>query len=91
MRGGQCLKVWTKNQQVASLSTAAVTTASEGMGIQSVAKDLGIVFGLNQHLDAAATKCPVNRRGLGKARQNRAMDEIQGVSVRGQWRGEAQE
>ena len=49
MRGGHCLKVWTKKQQVVSLSTAEselyapVKTASEGLGIQSVAKDLGIV------------------------------------------------
>ena len=48
MRGGHCLKVWTKKQQVVSLSSAeselyaAVKTASEGLGIQSVAKDLGI-------------------------------------------------
>ena len=60
MRGGHCLKVWTKTQQVVSLSTAkieldaAVKTASEGLGIQSVAKDLGIACGLILHLDASA-------------------------------------
>ena len=38
MRGGHCLKVWTKKQHVVSLSTAeielyaAVLTASEGLG-----------------------------------------------------------
>ena len=58
-RGGHCLKVWTKKQQVVALSSAeselyaAVKTASEGLGIQSVAKDLGISCG---------------RRGLGKAK-----------------------
>ena len=31
-------------------------------------KDLGIVCGLNLHLDASATTCLVNRRGLGKAK-----------------------
>ena len=47
MRGGHCLKVWTKKQQVVALSSteselyAAVKTASEGLGVQSVAKDLG--------------------------------------------------
>ena len=52
MRGGRCLKVWTKKQQVVELSTAvselyaAVKTASEGLGIQSVAKDLGTACGL---------------------------------------------
>ena len=74
MRDGHCLKVWTKKHQVASLSTAeselyaAVKTASERLENQSVAKDLGIVCGLNLHLGAAATMCLVNRRGLGKAK-----------------------
>ena len=47
---------------------AAVKTASEGLGIQSVAKDLGIVCGLNLHLDATAKMCLVNRREHGKAK-----------------------
>ena len=61
MRGAHCVKVWTKKQQVVALSSAeselfaAVKTASEGLGIQSVAKDLGISCGLNLHLDASAT------------------------------------
>ena len=33
-----------------------------------MAKDLGISCGLNLHLDASATVCLVNRRGLGKAK-----------------------
>ena len=74
MRSGHCLKVWTKKQQVVSLSSAeselyaAVKTASEGLGIRSVAKDLGILCGLNLHLDASAMMCLVNRRRLGKAK-----------------------
>ena len=47
---------------------AAVKTASEGLGIQSVAKDLGMSCGLNRNLDASATTCLVSRRGLGKAK-----------------------
>ena len=41
------MKVWTKKQQVMSMSTAeselfaAVTTAWEGLGIQNLAKDPG--------------------------------------------------
>ena len=48
MRGADCLKVWTKKQQVVALSSAeselhaAFKTASEGLGIQSVTKDMGI-------------------------------------------------
>ena len=74
LRGNHCLKVWNKNQQVVALSSAeselfaAVKTASEGLGIQSVSRDLGISCRLNLHLDASATMCLVNRRGLGKAK-----------------------
>ena len=74
MRGGHCLNVWTKKQQVVSLSSAeselyaAVKTASEGLGVQSVTKDLGILCGMNLHLGASATMGLVNRRGLGKAK-----------------------
>ena len=42
-------------------------TALEGLGIQCVAKDVEFSCGLNQHLDASATMCLVNRRGLGEA------------------------
>ena len=45
MRGGHCLKVWTKKQQVVSL-----------------------------HLDASATMCLVNRRGLGEAKHMQKLD-----------------
>ena len=44
MRGGHCLKVWTKKQQVVALSSAesklyaALKTASEGLGVQSVTR-----------------------------------------------------
>ena len=74
MRGGHCLKTWTKKQQVASLSSAeselyaAVKTASVGLGVQSLAKDLGMTCGPNLHLDASATMCLVSRRGLGNAK-----------------------
>ena len=74
MRRSHCLKLWTKKQQVVALSSdesdlfAAVKTASEGLGIQSLARDLGISCRLNLHVDASATMCLVNRRGLGKAK-----------------------
>ena len=53
--------MWTKKQQVVPLSSAeselyaAVKTASEGLGFQSLAKDLGVSCGLNLYLDASAT------------------------------------
>ena len=73
MRGEHRVKVWTKKQQLVSLSTAeselyaAVKTASEGLGVQSLA-DLEIECKLNLRLDASATTCLVNRRDLGKAK-----------------------
>ena len=75
MRGGHCLKVCTKKQQVVSLSSAeselyaAVKTALEGLGIQSITKDMGMSCGLNLHLDGSATMCLVKRPGQGKARR----------------------
>ena len=51
MRGGHFGKVWIKKQQVVSLSIAgrelyaAVKTASEGLGTQSVAKDWALYVG----------------------------------------------
>ena len=43
-------------------------TALEGLGIQSVARDLETSCRLNLHMDASATMCLANRRGLGKAK-----------------------
>ena len=66
--------MWTKKQQVVLLSTAeselyaAVKTASQGLGIQWVVKDLGTVRGLNLHLDASATMCLLNHREFGKTK-----------------------
>ena len=51
-----------------SVLYATVKTAPEGLGIQSLAKDLGEVCKLNLHLDALATMCLVKRMGLGKAK-----------------------
>ena len=75
MRGGHCLGVWTEKQKLVTSSTAkselcaAVKTASsDGLGVRSVAKDLGVACGLKPHLDATATMCQVNRRGLGTAK-----------------------
>ena len=88
MSGGHCLRAWTKKQQVVSLSSAdselyaAVKTASEGLGIQIVAKDLGISCGLNLHLDSSATMCLVKRRGLGKARRYAESVDTGGFQIR---------
>ena len=54
MRARRCLKVWTKKQQVVALSSAQ---SELGMLQSSVARDLGISFRPNLHLDASATMC----------------------------------
>ena len=50
------------------LRLRACCTPPEGLGIQSVGKDLGITCRLNLHLGVPATMCLVNRRGPGKAK-----------------------
>ena len=69
------VKVWTKKQQVVSLSTAESELYA---AVQDrIRMDWGsrvwqriweIACGLNLQLDASATMCLVNRRGLGKAK-----------------------
>ena len=63
MGSRHCLKVWTRARLY-----AAVRAASEGLGIQSAAMDLGVECRLTLHLDASATIGLVNRTGLGKAK-----------------------
>ena len=75
MRGEHCLKVWTKKQHkwchcspLRASCTPHLKTASEGLGSRAWQRTWGISCGLNLHLDASATMCLVNRRGLGKAK-----------------------
>ena len=83
MRGGHCLKVWTKKQQVVSLSTAeselyaAVKTASEGLGIHSVAKDLVKSSGLSNDVLGQP-----QRTGQGEARRHAVYMDTGGIQVR---------
>ena len=84
-----CLKVWTKKQQVVSLSTAeselyaAVKTASEGLGIQSLAKDLGIVCKLNLHLGCVSNNVAGQPQefGQGEARERATPVDTRSVQV----------
>ena len=74
IRGEHCLEEWTKKQQLMSWSNAtselyaAVKTASEGLDIQSLTKNLKIECKLNLFLDASATMCLVHRTDLDKAK-----------------------
>ena len=74
MKGQHCLKVWSKRQVVVALSSAeselygAVKTASEAIGVRSLAEDLGEKVKINLHMDSTAALSLIQRRGLGKAK-----------------------
>ena len=90
MRGGHCLKVWTKKQQVVSLSTAeselyaAVRTASERLGIQSVAKDLGIPVWAESTSGCFSDEVPgqPQRIGQGETRRHAKLVDTGGIQVK---------
>ena len=66
--------MWTKKQQVVSLSTSeselyvAVKPHQKDWRSRAWQRTWGIACGLDLHLDTSATMCLVNRRGLGKAK-----------------------
>ena len=75
MRGGHCLKVWTKKQQVVFLFTAECEPIvhrsqyrARVIGNSERGEGFELACGLNLHMDATATMCLVSRRGLGKAK-----------------------
>ena len=91
MRGSRCLKVWTQKQLVVALSSAEseLHAALEGLGIQSLARDLGISCRVNLHLDAKRIERPGdNDTGVltpgGNSRITATVRQC-GVSV-GHWR-----
>ena len=74
MRGGHLLKHWSSTQSTVALSSAEAELsgicrgASHGLGMVSLAKDLGIELALEIHTDATAAIGICRRRGLGKIR-----------------------
>ena len=74
MLGGHCLKHWSKIQGVTAQSSgeaelyAAVRAASDAIGIQSQAADLGIIVDIELNVDAKAAMGMMNREGLGTTR-----------------------
>ena len=71
---GGAIKTWSSTQSVAALSSgeaeyyALVKAAAEGLGIQSLAKDLGWDFKVRIWVDATAARGIVCRTGLDKIR-----------------------
>lgn len=74
MIGGHLLKAWSKTETLVALSSgeselyATLRAALGGLGMQSVAKDLGIDLRGEVWGDASAAIGMINRRGLGKRR-----------------------
>ena len=74
MLGTHLLKGWSKTQTLIALSSgeselyATLKAASEGLGMMSVARDLGISLSGEVWGDASAALGIIKRRGLGKTR-----------------------
>jgi len=71
---GGAIKHWASTQSTIALSSgeaeyyALIKAAAEGLGIQSVARDLGIELTIRIWVDSTAAKAVVSRIGLGKVR-----------------------
>ena len=72
--GNTLIKTWSKDQAVIALSSgeaelyAAGRAAREGIGIKSMAEELGWKMDVTIEIDAAAAQGMMQRRGLGKMR-----------------------
>ena len=73
-RGNHLIKHWSKTQVTVALSSAEAELtgiskgAAEGLGLQTIANDLGIPLDLSVLTDATAAIGICRRRGLGKVR-----------------------
>ena len=71
---GVGVKHWSRTQKAWALSSgeaeyyAMVTGGAEGLGMQSLAEDLGWKVQVRIWTDSSAAKAVANRRGLGKLR-----------------------
>ena len=74
--GGTAIKHWSRTQKARALSSgeaeyyAVVTGSAEGLGVQSLATDLGWEFQCKVAIktDSSAAKSVAGRRGVGKRR-----------------------
>ena len=80
MRGGHCIKHWSTTQTTVALSSGEAELggicrgASHGLGLQSIAEDLGISLDLEVLTDATAAIGICRRRGLGRIRHLHVAD-----------------
>ena len=74
MRGGHCLRHWASTQTTIALSSGEAELGglakgiSQGIGLRSIAADLGIETGLRLKTDATAAMGMARRLGVGKVR-----------------------
>ena len=74
MMGPHNVKHWAKTQSTVSLSSGEAELhgicagVAQGMGLQSICKDLGFSYKLRIHSDATAAIGIARRRGMGKIR-----------------------
>ena len=72
--GGGLIKSWSKTQSTIAKSSgeaefyAASQGLVEGLGLRSIAADLGWTLRINLHVDSSAAKAMMSRTGLGKTR-----------------------
>ena len=73
-RGGHLLKHWSVTQKTVTLSSGeaelggVVKAATEGIGLQSLARDLGLDYPLQLYADSSAAIGICRRSGVGKVR-----------------------
>ena len=74
LHGKHLIKAWTKQQSIVTTSTAEAElyagnrAATESMGVQAFAKNLGRVVPIRLHIDSSAALSTMSRTGLGKAK-----------------------
>ena len=74
MLGKACLKTWSKTQGTIAQSSAesellaSVKGAAEGIGMVSLAHDLGILIRVRLHIDASVALGILERKGVGRVR-----------------------
>ena len=74
MVGRCCVKSWSKTQGTIAQSSAeseliaTVRGATEGIGLISLAQDIGLQLTVRLHVDASAALGIIERRGVGRVR-----------------------
>ena len=72
--GKHLIGAWTKQQSILATSSAEAEmyagnrAATESMGVQAFAKDLGRAVPIRRHIDSSAALSIISRTGLGKAK-----------------------